>query len=352
MQPASKALSTPLPAPLDSGLPRSVLADSEAMEALQTPVESDVRFLEKSDATRLLGEAAFLTAISAALFIALLVGDPPFAVITVVAYLLGMYVLVGRIQWELKRVLPTEDGVAIMSRGLCVHFIPYDDIESYYIEADKSAYFAIRTRSGSPNRISIPSGSFIVNKEKGIRSIARRMVSHLPANAIVYTSKIIPNKVKARVDAANYRLPAVVMQPNVQYRYANPFDFSRYVSESESKIAVLPILLALLVVCILLRVPSGAFYPLAVGARPLFAAMLQPFRPAGRLRAAAHDKLELLEDGSLKVTRKNKTFILRERPRAANGLSRRLYLLDAPVLRFDRGLGTYYFDPRFIEPDV
>lgn len=356
MPPALKALSRSVAAPLDSGHPREVLSDAQVLEGLMRPRDVKLTYWDQEFVHRFVIEAfllLFLTVVAVTVFFS---AGPLVTILGIAAFFAGANVLCSRAQWHAKRIIVTHEGIALISRGVRIQSLPFQDIKDGSFEDPKiTPILIITSREGSLSDIQIPDQSFIFRRKSAWRSFVRNVSDQLPPGVQLTNGKLPEDKVSVRVEAAGYNLPAVGMKPGKAYRYADQKDFEQFVLASRTRPfepGVFVVIILTILVAALFGTPNQFFfiYLGLLAIRFLWDKILPSNLPDKHLARAAFDRFELVEEG-LKITRGDKTWILKERPQPANAGLGQLRIIDAPVLRFGRGLQTYYFDPRFIERD-
>lgn len=239
----------------------------------------------------------------------------------------------------------TEDGIRIFNPEEGTTEAAYADISEYRLDMD--ATYWLRFRTWDDREFGISRRAYVPTPEaeaKLIRTIGPR----LPPEAA--QSRGIPPDDPVERHAWEHfgDPPPLAMIPGKRYRYLSP----TYLYGAKGDMTgFIPMTASMIPTYLFIdRLPQGALLA-AVFALHAFILLfwLAYFWRAFVLQRAGHDRFELTDEG-IAVTRGESRWILRN-PRPATGIGG-VYRSGRPLHCYGRGLGTYYFDPRFLEEDL
>lgn len=175
-----------------------------------------------------------------------------------------------------------------------------------------------------------------------------RQIGPLVPKDVIHSRMIAPSDPVGKRMFEHFNAPpSVAMRPGVLYRYSDPEELKKYIELRADALQIISLFIFLLLA--IHYVTHWQVYIIA----PILTSSgilrkLLWFLPGARFQASLHDRFELVPEG-LKVYRGTHSWIVTN-PRAADDYLNRVVVAGAPIIRYGKGIRTYFFDPRFIEP--
>lgn len=237
-----------------------------------------------------------------------------------------------------------ETSLTVGARGQLHRVIPYIEIDSLRFNSESEAdWLRIVLRDGE--ELCLPFYQFTSTRNGAEFTLIRIIGPRLSSDTALERGPRPEGVMAAKAYDAFYQIPRVDLQSNVVYRYANTDELRKEVGgtmwtffEHMLGGATLPLIF------------SGGLHWFVLIFLLLNSVNFWDWTPHFLLRKSLDDRFELIEDG-LRVTRGNRSWIVPMEP-TKGFLPSKIHYVHGFGQRLGRGRKIYYFDARFVEPDV